>query len=237
MIEVIFLDAVGTLFGVRDSVGSAYQKIARQFGVNACNEALNQAFFQSFMNASPMAFPGVEMTQISQCEYDWWKAIAVETFNQVGVLEKFTDFEAFFLALYEYFKTHEPWLVYPEVKSTLEKWQNQGFKLAVLSNFDSRLHEVLKALGLGDFFSSVTISTEVGFAKPDLGIFTAALQKYEVSPQNVLHIGDSFQADYCGAKNAGINAIWLDRDQQKTLKSYSLPSSDYATHLDLLSLS
>jgi putative hydrolase of the HAD superfamily len=61
----------------------------------------------------------------------------------------------------------------------------------------------------------VTISTEVGAAKPDSQIFTAALQKHNCTAENVLHIGDSFKADYCGAKNAGLNAIWFNRQQEK----------------------
>ena len=61
----------------------------------------------------------------------------------------------------------------------------------------------------------MTISTEVGAAKPDSQIFTAALQKHNCLAENVLHIGDSFKADYCGARSAGLNAIWLNRQQEK----------------------
>lgn len=43
--RVIFLDAVGTLFGVRHSVGEAYRIIAEQFGVNAEAEILDKVFF------------------------------------------------------------------------------------------------------------------------------------------------------------------------------------------------
>jgi putative hydrolase of the HAD superfamily len=97
----------------------------------------------------------------------------------------------------------------------LNKWQQQGIELAVVSNFDSRIYAVLKALNLAEYFTSVTISTEVGAAKPDTQIFTAALQKHNGIAENVLHIGDSFKADYCGAKAAGLKAIWLNRQQEK----------------------
>ena len=46
--KVIFLDAVGTLFGVKGSVGKAYANIAGQFGVEVSETAVDAAFFKSF---------------------------------------------------------------------------------------------------------------------------------------------------------------------------------------------
>ncbi|MDY7022381.1 MAG: HAD family hydrolase [Cyanobacteriota bacterium] len=212
--KVIFLDAVGTLFGVRDSVGAVYTKLAAQVGVQADPDAVNTAFFQAFAASPAMAFPDAHRDQIPQLEFEWWLQIAVQTFKTVGVLEEFTDFSSFFQQLYHYFTTAQPWFVYPDVKPTLQQWYDRGFQLGVLSNFDSRLYPVLDALDLAKFFTSVTISTEVGAAKPDPKIFTLALQKYQCSPQEVCHIGDSLKADYQGAKSAGIPAILINRNEQ-----------------------
>lgn len=215
MTKIIFLDAVGTLFDVRGSVGEAYQKLAKTFGVAVNSEELNAAFFQSFASASPMAFPGIELAKIPQLEFDWWQTIATKAFEIVGAYQQFSDFPNFFAELYAHFATAEPWFVYPDVLPALNRWQQQGIELAVVSNFDSRLYPVLKALNLAEYFTSVTISTEVGAAKPESQIFTAALQKHNCIAENVLHIGDSLKADYCGAKAAGLNAIWLNRQQEE----------------------
>ncbi|MEG4233957.1 HAD-IA family hydrolase [Microcoleus sp. Pol11C3] len=215
MTKVIFLDAAGTLFDVRGSVGEVYEKLANSFGITVNSEDLNAAFSQSFASASPMAFPGRELAKITQLEFEWWQAVAAKAFQIAGVFNQFSDFAKFFAELYAHFATAEPWFVYPDVFPALNKWQQQGIELAVVSNFDSRIYAVLKALNLAEYFTSVTISTEVGAAKPDSQIFTAALQKHNCIAQNVLHIGDSFKADYCGAKNAELNAIWLNRQQEK----------------------
>lgn len=209
--KVIFLDAVGTLFGVKGSVGEVYQGIARQFGVEADASVLTQAFFQSFRNAEPMAFPGVGANEIPYHEYLWWEAIAIQTFFRAGVFEQFPDFPAFFAVLYRHFTTAEPWFVYPDILATLTQWRDQKIELGVLSNFDSRLHAVLPALGLAEFFSSVTLSTEVGAAKPDPQIFSAALKKHNCLPNQAWHIGDRQREDYEGAKAAGLRAILLKR--------------------------
>ena len=225
MTKVIFLDAAGTLFDVRGSVGEVYGKFARSWGITVSNEDLNTAFFQSFASASPMAFPGIEAAKIPELEFEWWQAVAAKAFQIAGVFNQFADFPKFFAELYAHFATAEPWFVYPDVLPALNKWQQQGIELAVVSNFDSRIYAVLKALNLAEYFTSVTISTEVGAAKPDSQIFTAALQKHNGIADNVWHIGDSFKADYCGAKAAGLKAIWLNREQEK-VESGKLPLTE-----------
>jgi len=211
MTKVIFLDAAGTLFDVRGSVGEVYGKLAKSFGVTVKSEELNAAFFQSFASASPMAFPGRETAKIPQLEFEWWQTVSAKAFQIAGIFQQFSDFPKFFVELYAHFATAEPWFVYPDVLPALNKWQQQGIELAVVSNFDSRIYAVLKALNLAEYFTSVTISTEVGAAKPDSKIFTTALQKHHCIAANVVHIGDSFKADYCGAINAGLKSIWLNR--------------------------
>lgn len=209
--KVIFLDAVGTLFGIKGSVGEVYRSIALQFGVDVDATVLNQAFIQNFKNADPMAFPGVEADDIPYHEYVWWEAIAIQTFSEAGVFEQFSDFPAFFAALYHHFATADPWFVYPDIPAALTQWRDQKIELGVLSNFDSRLHAVLPALGLAEFFSSVTVSTEVGAAKPNPQIFQVALKKHDCLPAQAWHIGDSQTEDYEGAKAAGLRAVLLKR--------------------------
>jgi putative hydrolase of the HAD superfamily len=209
--KVIFLDAVGTLFGVRGTVGQIYSTIAREFGVNASEADLNKAFIQGFRTAPPMAFPNVPAEEIPRREYEWWEAIAFYTFKQVGVLDQFVNFPGFFAELYRHFATATPWFVYPDVFPALRAWQKQGIELGIISNFDSRLHPVLDALSLTDFFSSITISTEVGAAKPSARLFHAGLRKHSCLPEMAWHVGDSQREDFEGATAVGMRAILIQR--------------------------
>ncbi|MBM0743628.1 HAD-IA family hydrolase [Phormidium sp. CLA17] len=209
--SVIFLDAVGTLFGVQGSVGEQYAKVAGRFGVDLPAEALNQAFFKSFQASGSPAFPACDSSELKAKEYAWWFDIAVETFQHVDALHQFSDFEAFFAELFAYFAAIDPWQVYPDAPIALKRWQQLGISLGVLSNFDSRIYSVLQGLNLMDFFESITISTEAGTAKPDSRIFEVALHKHKCQPQDAWHIGDSFTEDYQAAQNAGLRGIWLRR--------------------------
>jgi putative hydrolase of the HAD superfamily len=209
--QVIFLDAVGTLFGVKGSVGAVYSQIAADFGVQIAPESLEQSFLDIFPTASPLAFPNIEPAQISELEYQWWRSLTGAVFNNLGYLERFQDFEAFFRELYHYFATDEPWVVYEDVIPALRLWQIQGIELGIISNFDSRIYPVLAQLGLEYFFRSITISSLAGAAKPSPEIFQIALQKHNCSPAQAWHIGDSKKEDYQGAKSLGIEAFLIKR--------------------------
>ena len=233
--KIIFLDAVGTLFGVSGSVGEQYAKIAANFNVNLDPELVNRAFYQSFQGASKIAFPDLPQSDIPIAEYIWWRSLAEKTFGQTGDLSKFADFDVFFRSLYSCFSTAEPWFVYPETRSALEQWKQQGITLGLLSNFDSRIYKVIVALGLDHYFSSITISTEIGAAKPDRLIFESALAKHELErlPDLAWHIGDSFKEDYQGAVAVGITAFWLDRDRTPTTNPLKLAARGISLLTDL----
>lgn len=209
--HVVFFDAVGTLFEVRGSVGQVYREIARNHGVEVDATVIDQAFYESFKASPPCTFPGVDVLEVPQLEQQWWNTIAQQTFDRAGVLNKFEDFSSFFSDLYLHFETAQPWIVYPDTIPTLEKLRSLNIPLGVLSNFDSRLHKVLRALNLADFFESVTISTEVGVAKPDPKIFAIALAKHHCEPVNAWHVGDSLREDYEAANAAGLRGVLLDR--------------------------
>jgi putative hydrolase of the HAD superfamily len=220
--KVIFLDAVGTLIGVKGSVGEVYCQIAQEFDVEVSADTLNQAFTESFKAAPPPIFPDADSQDIPQREFDWWRIIALNTFEGAGVLKQFSDFSAFFSELYIHFGTAEPWFVYPDVLPALVNWRRMGIELGVVSNFDSRIYSVLQSLGLRDFFTSITISTQVRAAKPDPQIFAIALEKHGCSPEAAWHIGDSVDQDYQGAKAAGLRGILINREQKSTLSNEKL---------------
>ncbi len=215
--HVIFLDAVGTLFGVRGSVGEVYRDFTQQqTGIELDADATNTAFYDAFNAAPPAEFPELitqekNASSLLQEEFNWWLAIAHDTFGRLGVLEQFPDFHSFFEHLFAYFATAEPWTIYPDVRPSLTYWQQQGIELGIVSNFDSRLYTVLDSLNLAQFFTSVTVSTRVGAAKPNPQVWYSALAAHDCPPDAAWHIGDSYREDVEGAIAAGLRGIWLNR--------------------------
>jgi len=211
--QVIFFDAMGTLFGLRGSVGDIYGQIAQSFGVQVDSADLAQAFFAIFKNSPPLAFGESDPILLAELEYQWWQAIAFQAFSQIQALEKFEDFDRFFQTLYEHFASEKPWFVYADVIPLLNYWQQQGVKLGVISNFDSRLNQVLTHLELTKFFNQIIYSSRQKIAKPDPKIFQFALDQFNCLPSQAWHIGDSLREDYNGAATAGLKAFLVQRSE------------------------
>jgi HAD superfamily hydrolase (TIGR01549 family) len=86
----------------------------------------------------------------------------------------------------------------------------RGVRVAVLSNSEGRLAELLAEIGLADAFAAVIDSGRIGIEKPDRRIFDHTLAVLGASRPGI-HIGDSWPADIAGALGAGWRAIWFGR--------------------------
>ncbi len=86
----------------------------------------------------------------------------------------------------------------------------QRYPLAVISNADGKIANVLERCGIVDCFLSITDSGLVGYEKPHPAIFEAALRTMDATPEQSLYVGDMYSVDYLGATNAGMQAILFD---------------------------
>jgi putative hydrolase of the HAD superfamily len=211
-LKVIFFDAVGTLIETRYCVGEIYSRAAREFGFEAEPRILQLNFERSFRRQPPLAFPaGTPEPALTELEKGWWSNLVEAVFDGLG---SFPQFDQFFDEIFERFRGREFWRVYDDVAPALTELKRRGFRLGVISNFDSRLYDVLRACSLDHFFDSIHVSTCVGAAKPDPAIFQAALNHYAVEAPQAWHVGDSLREDVDGAMAAMVNAILLDRDDR-----------------------
>ncbi|HEY5605013.1 MAG TPA: HAD-IA family hydrolase [Thermoplasmata archaeon] len=104
------------------------------------------------------------------------------------------------------------WKPYPETFAILKDLRKSGFRLGVISNASHDLPEKLRLAGLAEFFDTVTYSFDVGAEKPDVRIFRRAVARANAAEEQCVHVGDSFEADYLGARRAGLHAVLLQRE-------------------------
>jgi putative hydrolase of the HAD superfamily len=207
-LRAVFFDAAGTLFDAREPVGATYARIARQFGLDASDAAVTASFRRAFGHAPELAFgAGHTAGELRERERQWWRGVVARSFEGLGT---FSDFDSFFETLFAYFAEPSNWQPHPEALSTLGRLKDCGLRLGVISNFDSRLYEILDNFGLSPLFDSVTISSEAGYAKPRPEVFATALARLGARPQEAMHVGDSRRLDFDGAYAAGMTAVLLD---------------------------
>ena len=102
---------------------------------------------------------------------------------------------------------------FDDVEPTLDALSAAGFPLAVVSNWDASLPDVLDELGLLGRFAAVSVSAVVGARKPDSAVFRHALDIMGLADGDAIHVGDDPVRDCVGAANAGLRAVLLDRRQ------------------------
>ncbi|WP_067821911.1 HAD family hydrolase [Nocardia inohanensis] len=104
------------------------------------------------------------------------------------------------------------WSAFPDVAPALSELAGTT-ALGVVSN-SSRDHQLgkLQAVGLAAHFGeAVLCSSEFGVAKPDPSIFHAGCELLGLPPEQVAYVGDRFDIDGIGARDAGLHAFWLNR--------------------------
>ncbi len=209
-INTIFFDAADTLFFIERGLGNTYASVAKKHGANPNPNQLKKAFSKAFTTAPPLAFGGVSDLERKALEKGYWRDIVENVYEEVGMFE---EFDAHFDELFEVFRA-DAWAIFPETKEVLETLKEKNYKLGIISNFDSRVYDVMNNLEIQEYFDTFVISSEAGHAKPDPNIFHLALKEIGVDPKGCLHIGDNIQNDFHGPRALGIQALLLDRENE-----------------------
>jgi len=206
-VTFVFFDAAYTLIKPRQSVGTTYSAVAKTFGLALEGKDLDRKFREEFKRAPPLCFPGSSAEARSELEFNWWKTLVAKIVEKSSFQNPQT-FDAYFRAVFSFFATKEAWTLCDGTLKILETLQVQRIPMAIISNFDSRLHRILEEMNIRHFFSQIFISSEVGFAKPDLRIFQHALQITGVKdPENAVYLGDDVDLDYSPAIKVGMRAF------------------------------
>lgn len=105
------------------------------------------------------------------------------------------------------------WAMYRDTMPCLERLQNAGVALGVLTNGDrSQQLQKIDRFGLAGYFDAIVCSSDLPFGKPHPGAFEAATAALKRTAVDVLMIGDSLENDVRGALRAGLRAVLLDRE-------------------------
>lgn len=200
-IRAVSFDVGGTLIDPWPSVGHVYAEVAHKHGLKHLSaDELNQRFTDAWEEHS-----GFDYTRAD------WAEVVDRTF--AGLTEK-PPSQTFFDEIYRRFDQPDTWHIYDDVLPTLRALAQRGFKFAVISNWDERLRPLLNKLGLSLHFAAIVISIEAGFRKPAPEIFRRAAAMLDLPPQAILHVGDSAEEDFVGARAAGFQALLLSRKAQ-----------------------
>ena len=83
------------------------------------------------------------------------------------------------------------------------------YPMVLVSNFYGNIHSVLRSYGIDHYFREVIESAVVGVRKPDPAIFSLGVEALDLSPHEVLVVGDSYTKDIVPAHTLGCHTAWL----------------------------
>lgn len=96
--------------------------------------------------------------------------------------------------------------LYPEVRDCLTRLARR-LPLASLTNGNADIARV----GIGHYFKAAISAHAHGVSKPDAALFHIACRALACDPGEVLHVGDDMALDVRGARDAGLQVLWLNR--------------------------
>ena len=102
---------------------------------------------------------------------------------------------------------------FPETTPVLEELSRR-YQLALVTNTQGQKssgnHRLALFPQLERFFQVIIVAGESGIPpKPDIEPFRLCLEKLNILPHQAVFVGDDWRIDICGAKNAGIQPVWL----------------------------
>jgi len=118
---------------------------------------------------------------------------------------------------------------YADVRPSLERLRGR-YRLFAVSNGNADLQRC----GIGDLFEGHVTAAAAGAAKPDARIFSALQRLAGVSAAQVLHVGDDPLADVVGARRAGMQAVWLNRESRRWPGEFAPPVRTISTLAEIL---
>ena len=207
--ELLLFDAAGTLIQPAEPVERVYQRHFARHGWAAEEAHLKHSFRKTFGTLADPDFQN--HTDGDAAEQEWWSRVVRETALAVGVRAEEDALRECFGGLFAHYAAGSAWAVFPEVRAVLAELRGSGFRMAVVSNFDRRLHRVLEELDLTRWFDLVLTSADVSARKPSPVLLQSAMRHLAVGPEHTRLVGDSHRADGGAADQAGVEAFIIDR--------------------------
>jgi len=211
-VDAVSFDAGNTLIYCDPSPAALYAAALSDLGRPVTVDEVAVVFAERWEAEQRRGAPGVDRYASRGGDARvWWRGFVDSV---LGRLDHDADATTLFERLWEDFSRPDVWHAVPDADDTLRELAARGLRLAVTSNWDHRLPQILADLGLAALLDVITVSHLEGVEKPAEGIFRVTTRRLGVRPSRCVHVGDSPREDYAGATAAGLRAVLFDPDRR-----------------------
>jgi len=209
--DVVLFDMGFTLVYFEPHQRLIVQKSLRSVGAERSEDKIDRAiqvvWGDYYRDAAKVTFPATE-------EYDHQSQnrLGQGLLNELGLEGDHDALDVYTKAIEAWFSRPGVMRPYAEVVDVLTSLQKQGFRMGIVSNWSWNLKDRVAQVELDAFFEVIWASAYAGCNKPHPDIFRQALARMGASHERILYVGDSYDHDVVGARNADLDAVLLDRD-------------------------
>lgn len=228
--DLIF-DLYGTLVDIHTEENDVvWEKTAIFFGFYGAH--YTTAELKSAFRAA-MAEREAKAGQSYECFPDIpFELVMAQLFREKGVEENADALgvqaaQLFRISSIEYVK------LYPGALEALATLRKKGYRLWLLSNAQRVFTAFeLRHLGLGEQLDAIYISSDYRCRKPDVRFFRALVEEQGLDISKCLMIGNDLHTDIAGAKNAGIDTLYMHTNLTPPDQRCADPAMQTATHYE-----
>ena len=129
----------------------------------------------------------------------------------------------------------------PYAREVLRRLRSEGYRLALICNATTatgkEVREILRNARIEEFFDAVMVSTDVGYRKPDEGIFRIALERLGLQAEQVAMVGNRVSSDILGGNRVGMTTVlvkWNARYPEEVTGELERPNYTIGSLRELL---
>jgi len=120
------------------------------------------------------------------------------------------------------------------VIEALHSLNQLGLKIGLISNGKSPFQERnFRALGVSHLFDVAIVSEAVGLRKPDKRIFELACEQLNINPEECIFVGDNPVADIKGARDSGMNTVFVPGSVWSTCEEADAVCINFANLMEI----
>lgn len=106
---------------------------------------------------------------------------------------------------------------YAGVEAVLDALADEVALGLITNGPEASQEQKLEAAGLLDRFDATVYAGDEVAAKPDSEPFLAALSRLDATAEQAVHVGNSLKSDVRGARNVGMDAVWVTHGKERTV--------------------
>ena len=204
--RAIFFDVGETLVHVDPSFADLFVRVLAEEGHPRSREDVLGASAHVYARFSEASKDGSLWTTSPERSRAFWTSVYERMLDDLDVPN-----DGLAGMLYREFTRLENYVLFEDVRPTLEVLRREGLALGVVSNFESWLEEWFGIHDLLETFPVRVISGIEGIEKPDERIYRLGLDRAGVGPEEAVYVGDNPEFDVHPPEAIGMTAVLIDR--------------------------